>query len=85
MYLKDIHFVAMGTWGTGIFSSDTAQDVREEYRALLAEGMMGSDATKKLLVEWKSTIDDPDEAPDFWLALVDWLGRVRQASEENSA
>jgi hypothetical protein len=60
----------MGAWGAAIFSDDTAADVRDAYRALLAEGYSGPKATAQLLWDWKETLADEDDAPIFWLALA---------------
>jgi len=60
----------MGTWGTAIFSDDTACDVRNDFRELIGDGLSGSEATQRLLAEWSSTLNDPDEASVFWLALA---------------
>lgn len=35
----------MGVWGAGLFSDDTALDVRGAYRERLANGMAGPEAT----------------------------------------
>ena len=71
----------MGTWGPGIFSEDVACDVRNEYRGLLQEGMEDDAATDLVIERWKSTQEDPDEGPTFWIALAmsqSKLGRLRQ-------
>ncbi|MZP30343.1 hypothetical protein GTO91_11535 [Heliobacterium undosum] len=60
----------MGAWGTAIFSDDLACDVRDDYRELLGQGHEGPEATKLLLAEWQHALNDPDEAPSFWLALA---------------
>jgi hypothetical protein len=60
----------MGTWGTALFSDDTACDVRDAYRALLREGYSGPKATAKLLRAWKEELGDEDDGPLFWLALA---------------
>lgn len=60
----------MGAWDTAVFSDDTARDVREGYIELLGDGLSGSEATKKLVAEWLESLEDPDEAPVFWLALA---------------
>ena len=60
----------MGVWGAGIFSDDTAADVRDEYRDCLAEGLGGTAATDKLLILFKDSQDDPDDGPPFWLSLA---------------
>lgn len=36
----------MGTWGTAIFSDDVAEDVRDEYKLLIAYEYSDEDATK---------------------------------------
>jgi hypothetical protein len=60
----------MGTWGTAVFSDDTACDVRDSYIDLLGDGLSGPEATKKLVGEWSKSLEDTDEAPVFWLALA---------------
>jgi len=60
----------MGAWGTAIFSDDTACDVREAYIDFLGDGLTGPEATKALLDEWSGSLNDPDDAPVFWLALA---------------
>lgn len=60
----------MGTWGLGIFSDDTACDVRDDFRELAAEGLSPAAATRRLLVEYAGILHDPDEGPLFWLALA---------------
>jgi hypothetical protein len=60
----------MGVWGTGIFSDDTASDVRAAYREYLAQGMDGMAATDKVLHDFRTSIDDPDDGPPLWLGLA---------------
>ena len=60
----------MGAWGPGILSDDTAEDVRDDFKDLIADGLSAEDATRRLLDEWAETLADPDEAPVFWLALA---------------
>jgi hypothetical protein len=60
----------MGTWGTALFSDDTARDVRDGYRDLVGDGLSSTQATDSLLREWHGSLDDPDESPVFWLALA---------------
>lgn len=60
----------MGTWSTGLFSDDTACDVRGEYRDLVGDGHSGPEATKILLREYKGELNDPDTGPIIWLALA---------------
>jgi hypothetical protein len=71
----------MGTWGTGLYSDDTACDVRNDYKDILGEGMAEPEATERLIEQWKDALSDPDSASVFWLALADvqWtLGRLQE-------
>ena len=60
----------MGTWGTAIFSDDTASDVRGDYRDYVGDELSGTAATDRVVNEWRETLRDPDEGPVFWLALA---------------
>jgi hypothetical protein len=60
----------MGTWGTAIFSDDTASDVRGEFRELISEGLFAEQATEKLVTQYAPSLDDPDDEPPFWLGLA---------------
>jgi hypothetical protein len=71
----------MGVWGAGIFSDDTAADVRDEYRDYLAEGLDGIAATDKLLNLFKVSQDDPDDGPPFWLSLAATQSRYGRLEE----
>jgi hypothetical protein len=67
----------MGTWGTGLYSDDTACDVRDDYRDILGDGVIEPQATKQIIEQWKTELDDPV----FWLSLADvqWkLGRLQE-------
>ena len=61
----------MGVWGTAIFSDDNAADIRDDYRALLGDGVSGPEATDRLIKQWQPSWEhDPDMAAVFWLALA---------------
>jgi hypothetical protein len=67
----------VGTSGPGIFSNDTASDVRGTFRDLIGEGKTVEEATRQLVEEFET--DDPDDGPLFWLGLAatQWqLGRL---------
>ena len=69
----------MGAWGTGVFADDVACEVRDAYKELLAERSTRSDATERLLRDWREVFEDPDSGPVGWLALAvtQWkLGRL---------
>jgi hypothetical protein len=71
----------MGTWGVGLYSDDSACDIRDDYKDILGGGISEPEATNQLIEQWKSELSDPDIAPVFWLALADvqWnLGRLQE-------
>jgi hypothetical protein len=61
--------LGVGTWGTGVFSNDTAADLRDDFRDLVAEGMDAGAATAMLVAEY-GIGSDPVIDHDFWLALA---------------
>jgi len=76
----------MGTWGTALYSDDLAADIRDDLNDLFGEGLSGSAALEKLEEEYASSLQDPDEATVFWLAVAHraWkLGRpIERATAE---
>lgn len=69
----------MGTWGTAIFSDDTAADTRDAFTDLIADGLTPEAATQRLAADSAEILDDEEEAIIFWLALaaIQWkLGRL---------
>lgn len=65
----------MGTWGTSVFASDTACDVRELYRALLDSGVDDDRSTLEVLEAYGT--DDPE----VWLALAASQSRLGRLDE----
>ncbi len=55
--------------------------MRGRYRELVADGVTGEDATNSLLAEWGEMLDDPDDAPAFWLALAETQSTVGRLGE----
>lgn len=71
----------MGTWGPAIFSDDTACDVRDAYKQLIAEGVADEAATERMISRWVEDPagDDDEDTVVFWLALAatqSQLGRL---------
>src|SRR5262245_12673474 len=67
----------MGTWGTGIFDSDLACDLRNAYRDLVGDGAAA--ASKRIQRDWAGGFGDPEDGPVLLLALAEaqWdAGRV---------
>lgn len=60
----------MGAWGTGLWSDDTACDVRATYREALEDGLSDEDATGKVVTEFAPDLAYEDAAPVVWLALA---------------
>lgn len=60
----------MGAWGTGIFSSDLATDVRSELREQIEDGTAIDVATAGIIARYQVASIDPDEAIAFWTALA---------------
>jgi hypothetical protein len=60
----------MGAWGTGLWSDDTACDVRATYREALEDGLSNEEAADKVLAEFAPDLADEDSAPVVWLALA---------------
>lgn len=61
----------MGTWGHKIFDSDLAADLRNEFRDAVAGGLSTKKATDRVLAAWHATLDDPEDGPEAWIALVE--------------
>lgn len=75
----------MGAWGPGLFSDDTACDVRDEYRDLVGRGASGPEATRQLIEDYYPG-DSPDDTA-FWLGLAatQWkLGRLEDSVRDRA-
>jgi hypothetical protein len=60
----------VGTWGPGIFSSDAAEEVRDEWREALMDGLDDEAATARVLATYSESFDDHDEKVVSWTALA---------------
>jgi hypothetical protein len=77
----------MGTWGPGIFSDDTARDVKDDFGNFLGETQSGEKATDAIVRNYSASFADPGDDTAFWLglAVTQWKlgrldGRVRAAA-----
>jgi len=61
----------MGTWGTSLYSNDSASDIRGDYVDKLKRGKSNEDVTQELIAENKDIMGDDEEEPLFWFALAD--------------
>src|SRR6185295_17502035 len=50
----------MGTWGTALFSDDTACDIRNYYRQLLEDGVDDRAATQETLEKFEHDLNEPE-------------------------
>ena len=60
----------MGTWGTGLFSSDMARDIRDFYRERIEDGVEDVEASRLTLEKFRSYLADPEEGPVLLVALA---------------
>ena len=76
----------MGAWGIGLYQDDVAEDVREDYKSYLREGLNNEQAYEKIFIQYKEVINDSEDGPIFWFALADtmWeLGKLNNEVKEN--
>jgi hypothetical protein len=68
----------LGTWGTALFSDDTACDIRDHYRQLLEDGVEDSAATRLTLEKFERYLEGPDDIALVALAVTQSkLGRLQ--------
>ena len=61
----------MGAWGTGIFDSDNALNVRDLAGELLRSGELPAyEITERLIDRWGVVLSWPGEAAEFWAVLA---------------
>src|SRR5215470_13656360 len=60
----------MGTWGTDLFSDDTACDVRDEYREQIEDGVDDAEAMRATLAKFRTAFDDPECGAVCMIALA---------------
>jgi hypothetical protein len=77
----------MGTWGPGIFSNDTACDLRVAYRMALEEGLDDQAAQQQVLDHFADVLDDDtwSEGPLVWLALAKTQWQLGRPDEQVKA
>lgn len=70
----------MGAWGPGIFSDDTAADIRSDYRDLLEDQVPDDEATRRVINEYAHL--GPDEQHVLWIALAAAQHQVGRLDED---
>ncbi|GAA3005674.1 hypothetical protein GCM10020229_16920 [Kitasatospora albolonga] len=71
----------MGTYGTGLYSDDTACGVRDAYREALEAGADAEEARARVLNAFAEELSDPDEYVVVRLTLADTQFRLGRLSE----
>ncbi|MFC9328766.1 hypothetical protein [Kitasatospora sp. NPDC057015] len=71
----------MGTNGTGLYSDDTACDVRDAYRDALQAGADAEEAEARVLSAFAEELADPGERTVVRLALADTQSRFGRLAE----
>ncbi len=61
----------MGAWGPGLYSDDTACEVRDEFKARLEEGLTHAEAEQSLLDRFADLLHDHQVACLVYFALAD--------------
>lgn len=77
----------MGAWGTKIFQSDVALDVKEEYKGELLRGNSDEAALQAVKESCLDFVSDMDDQYDFWFALASYsfdLGRLLPEVKEKA-
>jgi hypothetical protein len=60
----------MGAWGTKLFSSDIALDVRDHYRELIEDGVEDEEAARRTLEKYRSLFKHPEDGVTALLAFA---------------
>ena len=71
----------MGAWGTGLYSSDIACDVRADYREMLVFHYSHEEAVQRIINDHQLSRDDPYDAAG-WFALADCAWKYGHLDEE---
>ena len=72
----------MGAWDVDLFADDLACDVRDDYRAALAEGLTAEAARARVLERYADALADLEEGPLVWLALAATAWQVGRLDDD---
>ena len=68
----------MGTWGTGLFDNDFANDVREDYLEKLRSGKTAEIASREMIESYLPAVEEEEALFWFALAATQWeYGRLQ--------
>jgi hypothetical protein len=74
--------VSVGVWGTKLFSSDIALDVRDHYRELIEDGVDDDEAARHTLGKYQSLFDDPEDGVTALLAFAVTQSKIGRLDPE---
>lgn len=60
----------MGSWGTGITSNDTYEDINHDFFELYNQGLNVPKITERLIKENQELIDSHEDQNDFWITIA---------------
>ena len=63
----------MGNWGTGLYSNDLGEDVKDEYLSKLKGGKSDEETLAEIFQFYKEEMEDDDDQYDVWFALADTM------------
>jgi hypothetical protein len=72
----------MGVWGTKLFSSDIALDIRDHYRELIEDGVDDAEAARQTLGEYQKWFDDPEDGVTALLAFAITQSKIGRLDPE---
>jgi hypothetical protein len=70
----------MGAWGPGVFSDDTACDIRAEYRELLEDQVPDDEATRRVVAAYSGLGEDEEHL--LWIALAAAQSRLGRLEDD---
>ena len=72
----------MGSWGTGLYSNDMSDDVKDEYLSKLKAGKSDEETLTEILQCYKEEMADDDDKYDIWFALADTMWKKGRLTNE---
>lgn len=60
----------MGAWGIAVSSNDTYADVYGDFMDLYNDRLEVKEITERLVMTYQETINDPNDANNFWFAIA---------------
>lgn len=71
----------MSIWGTGVFQSDIAQEIRDAYRGMLLDKVPDEEAAARIVADFAEELSHPDDGAMFVIALAVTMHKVGRLTE----